>query len=175
MKNIRLLLITVFIISSGLLVGQEITPPDSNPNNSLSYNNFSKGKMQVGIEGISFGFGYGRVIASVGLRYGYFVANNSLLFINGEAGTWGEDSHNFKLGLHFRQYFSKNKLRPYVQLGASSGWNSFYNQENSMFGEITLGGGVSYQVKKINFDMGMQLNIWDNVSFKPAFGVSYSF
>ena len=131
--------------------------------------------MQIGLEGLNFGYGSGRIIGSVGIRYGYFVANNSLLFLNGEFGTWGSNYQSYKLGIHFRQYFTENNIKPYIQLGTSVGWDYFYEDEPVMFNEITIGGGATFEVGKFGFDVGMQLNIWDNINFKPSVGVSYSF
>jgi len=174
-KELLVLLVTVTIFNASMVTGQENINLKGAKSSTTVNPNFAKGKMQIGIEGLSFGWGYGRVSANIGLRYGYFVANNSLLFVNGEVGTWGNEMQTYKLGLHFRKYFTKNKLQPYVQLGTNTGLNNFFNNDIDMYGEISIGGGVSYQIGKFNFEMGMQLNIWDKANFKPTIGVSYTF
>jgi len=176
MKKLKLLLATTLIVlSTSIITGQEINTVETNKSANTVNPNLIKGKSQIAIDGLSFGFGYGRVIGSIGMRYGYFVANNNLLFINGEFSTYGNDYQRYKLGLNYRRYFNLKKITPYAQIGFGGGIENFYVNKNDWFGEVTLGGGVAFQVKKFGFELGMQLDIWDKVNFKPTFGVSYTF
>ena len=131
--------------------------------------------MQVAIEGLYFGWGYGRVTAGIGVRYGYFVANNSLLFLSGEFSSYGKGMQQYQIGLAYRQYFNIKVIKPYVQLGANMGRGIFTDSKTQDFYNVTLGGGATFYVGKFGFDMGLQFNIWDKASMSPWIGVSYSF
>ena len=177
MKKLQLLLLVTALVLTTSIVKSQETFGEEEKKGSTTFNpNFIKGKSQIAIDGLSFGWGYGRVIASIGARYGYFVTDNNLLFINGEFSTYGSGYQGYKLGLNYRRYFTlKENISPYAQIGFGGGIQNFYNKESERFGEVTLGGGVTFKVKKFGFDLGMQLEIWDNVNFKPTFGVSYTF
>lgn len=93
---------------------------------------------------------------------------------DGDYSTYGSKYHVIKTGLHYRHYFGNREVKPFAQIGASIGFKDFYD-EKSRFGEINLGVGVSYNVKRFSFEMGMQLNIGNSVSFAPMVGISYRF
>ena len=176
MKNLHLLLlVTVLAFTTTLVKSQESLTPDTKKTSIAANTNFSKGKSQIAIEGLNFGWGYGRVIGSIGFRYGYFIADNNMLFINGEIASYGNTHIRYKTGLNYRHYFNLNKIKPFAQIGANVGWENFYENKTNMFNEISLGGGATFQVGKFGFELGMQLNIWDKVNFRPTVGVSYTF
>jgi len=174
----RILLFTGFIfIFSSILMAQTAVSFDNKVKKGFVPENFKKGRSQIGLQGLSFGFGYGRIIGSVGVRYGYFIANNNLIFVSGDYSTFGTNYHNhhvIKTGFHYRRYFGNWEVKPFAQIGASVGFKEFY-KEKSRFGEVNLGIGASYNVKRFSFEMGMQLNIGNSVSFAPMIGISYRF
>jgi len=176
MKNLHLLLLVmVFVSVSSLAKSQESLTPDTKKTSIVTNPNFSKGKSQIAIEGLNFGWGYGRVIGSIGFRYGYFIADYNMLFINGEFSTYGPTYQRYKTGLNFRHYFNTKKIVPFAQIGANVGWENFYENKTIMFHEIAIGGGATFQVRKFGFELGMQLNVWDKVNFRPTVGVTYTF
>jgi len=176
MKKLQLLVLVVALVSvSSLAKSQESLTPLTKKTSIATNPNFSKGKSQIAIEGLNFGWGYGRVIGSIGFRYGYFIADNNLLFINGEFSTYGPTYQRYKAGLNYRHYFNTKKIVPFAQIGANVGWENFYENKTSLFGEISLGGGATFQVRKFGFELGMQLNVWDKVNFRPTVGVTYTF
>ena len=176
MKKLLLLFMAInFIVMTNIAYGQESISIGKTKSNPTINPNFKKGKVQIAVEGLNFSFGYGRVIGGVGFRTGYFVANNSLIFLNGEYSTYGEGFQQYKMGLNIRQYFNTKTINPYVQLGANMGWENFYNDRNKNIYEITVGSGVTFNVGKFGFDLGMQINVWDKVNLSPRVGVSYSF
>ncbi len=97
-----------------------------------------------------------------------------MLFLSGDYSTYGSKYHVIKTGLHYQHDFGNWEAKPIAQIGASIGFKEFYD-EKSQFGEINLGVGVSYNVKRFSFEMGMQLNIGNSVSFAPMVGISYRF
>ncbi len=170
----NLLLLLLFVSSFGLTaVSQENKLP--NPNKKEIDPNFARGTMQIAIEGLNFGWAYGRVTSGVGVRYGYFVRDNGLLFLNGEFSSYGKGMEQYQIGLAYRQYFNTKNIKPYVQLGANMGRGFFTNRETQNFHNITVGGGATFKVGRFGFDMGLQINIWDKVTVGPRVGVSYSF
>jgi len=175
-KLLLFLFVSVLVFVTNAVKSQENYTDDKIKISTAFNPNFSKGKNQVAIEGLSFGWGYGRIIGSIGARYGYFIANNNMLFINGEFSTYGSGYKRYKAGLNYRRYFNINEnISPYAQIGFGGGFEDFYNNKNTTFGEVSLGGGLNFQIKKFGFELGMQVDIWDKVNFKPTVGVSYTF
>lgn len=171
----KLLFITGFIfVFSSILTAQTAVSLDNKVKKGFVPENFKKGNSQIALQGLSFGFGYGRIIGSVGLRYGYFIADNNMLFLSGEYSTFGSKYSMVKTGIHYRRYFGSWEIKPFAQIGASVGFKDFYN-DKSRFGEINLGVGASYNVKRFSFELGVQLNVGNNISFAPLVGVSYRF
>ena len=142
MKKIQLLLlVSALVLITSIVKSQENFTGEKKKLSTASNPNFSKGKSQIAIDGLSFGWGYGRVIGSIGVRYGYFVADNNLLFINGEFSTYGSGYQRYKLGLNYRRYFTlKENISPYAQIGFGGGVQNFYNNPQEIFGEVSLGG-----------------------------------
>jgi len=175
-KRNLLLLIVLFITPTLTSIGQESPVLNQHPSKAEAKTSYNSRKMQIGIEGLNFGFGYGRVIGSIGIRYGYFVAKNSLLFTNFEYSTYGSNYNSYKFGLHFRQYFVNKKIKPYVQIGTNIGWEDLNNDDDmSMVNEIIIGGGITFEIGRFNIDVGAQMNVWDNIYFKPTVGLSFKF
>lgn len=167
-------LLLLLIVSSFSIIAFSQANGLPNTKNKDIDSNFAKGTMQIAIEGLN-GWGHGRVSAGIGVRYGYFFAKNSLLFVSGEFSYYGNDINQRQIGLAYRKYFNTKTIVPYLQMGANIGWENFYEDKNKMFYNVTLGGGATFRVGKFGFDLGLQLNIWDNVSVSPRIGVSYSF
>ena len=170
----KILLLLLFISSASIIaVSQEWKLPE--PNKNVLDPNFTKGTMQVAVEGLNFGWAYGRITSGIGIRYGYFVRDNGLLFLNGEFSSYGKGMEQYQIGLAYRQYFNTKNIVPYVQLGANMGRGFFTNRDTQDFYNITVGGGATFQIGKFGFDLGLQLNVWDKVNIGPRVGVSYSF
>lgn len=168
------LLLLLFVSSFSMITfSQENSLP--NTNNKEIDPNFAKGTMQVAIEGLNFGWAYGRVTNGIGVRYGYFVRDNGLLFLNGEFSSYGKGMQQYQIGLAYRQYFNTKVMKPYLQIGANMGRGFFSDNDTKDFYNASLGGGVTFKVGKFGFDIGLQFDIWDKVSMSPRVGVSYSF
>lgn len=136
--------------------------------------NLQKGTQHIALQGLSFGWGYGRVIGSVGFRYGYFIADKNLLFISADFESYGSAYFSSKVGINYRRYFTDYKVKPFAQIGINRGWDDHYG-EKSTFWELSMAGGAAVQVKRFSFELGMQLDVSGNVRLSPIVGVSYSF
>ena len=136
--------------------------------------NLQKGTSQIAIQGLSLGWGYGRIIGSAGFRYGYFIADKQMLFADFEFSTYGATYNSYKIGLNYRMYFTNYNLKPFAQMGLHLGREHF--SDNTIgFMEFSAAGGATYQVGKFGFELGLQLNITDKVLATPLVGVSFRF
>jgi hypothetical protein len=136
--------------------------------------NLQKGTNQIAVQGLSFGWGYGRIIASTGFRYGYFIADKQMLFADFEYSTYGTDYNSYKIGLNYRMYFTNYNFKPFAQMGLHLG-REYYFDSNTDFLEFSAAGGATCQVGKFGFELGVQLNITDNVLVSPLVGASFRF
>lgn len=144
---------------------------------------FKKGKFQIGLQDLSLGlYGYGGIFASADLRFGYFIADNNLVFINSGFSNWGiNDFHAYNLGLNYRKYFGSFHLKPFAQVGYNKTWNIYNDVYNditykSQMNEFKLGGGIQYQIKRLGFELGSQLIYNTNsLDLAPFFGISFTF
>lgn len=175
MKHIYLLVVVfvLFFIKSNLYAQLEADAVSSKSTVVVDQN-LQKGASHIGLQGLSFGWGYGRVIASVGVRYGYFIADKNLLFVDFDYSTYGSSYNSYKVGLNYRKYFTDYKVKPFAQIGVHRGWEDFY-EDKSNFWEMSLGAGGAVQVGRFSFELGMQMNIRDKVNLSPMVGVSFRF
>lgn len=175
MKNVFLLFFVVVLFSTNsALFAQFEAEPLKKESKVVLSKNLQKGTQQIALQGLSFGWGYGRVIGSVGFRYGYFIAHKNLLFIDADFASYGSTYFSSKVGVNYRKYFTNYKVKPFAQIGVNYGWDDFYG-EKSTFWELSTAGGAAVQVGKFSFELGMQMNIRDKVSVSPLVGVSFSF
>lgn len=176
MKKVYLLILgLVFFNLSGTLFAQiEEYPPKEKTKMMLS-DNLKKGTHQIGIQGLNFDWGYGRVIGSIGARYGYFIADKNLLFVDADFETYGSSSYlSYRVGLNYRRYFTDFRVKPFAQIGVNYGREKFY-EDYSDFWEFSTAGGAAIQVGRFSFELGVQMNIGDNVNVAPMVGVSFKF
>lgn len=178
MKNVYLLfsVVVLFAVSS-TLYGQSEGDVSKKKSDVEISKNLQKGTQQIALQGLSFGWGYGRIIGSVGFRYGYFIADKNLLFIDANFASYGYGSSYFssKVGLNYRMYFTNHKVKPFAQIGVHYGWGNDSYAGKSTFWELSTAGGAAVQVGKFGFELGLQLHIRDKVSIFPLVGVSFRF
>jgi hypothetical protein len=176
MKNVYFLfMVFVFLNLSGNLFAQfEEHPPKEKAKISLS-ENLQKGSHQIGIQGLNFDWGYGRIIGSFGVRYGYFIADKNLLFVDADFETYGSSSYlSYKLGLNYRRYFTDFRVKPFAQIGVNYGREKFYEDYSNFWG-ISTAAGAAIQVGRFSFEIGLQMDVRDKVSVSPLVGVSFKF
>jgi len=167
------LVFVLFSIKSNLYAQLEQGPLSSTSTVNIE-ENLQKGANHIGLQGLSFGWGHGRVIASAGVRYGYFIADKNLLFVDFDFSTYGNTYNTYKVGLNYRKYFTNYLVKPFAQIGVHRGWENFY-EDKSSFWEMSLGGGGAVQVGRFSFELGMQMNIRDKINLSPMVGVSFRF
>lgn len=176
MKNVYLLFVGfAFFSFSGTLFAQLEEFPAKEKSKLMLSENLKKGTHEIGLQGLSFGWGYGRVIGSMGARYGYFIADKNLIFVDADFETYGSSSYlSYKVGLNYRRYFTDFRVKPFAQIGVNYGREKFYG-DYSNFWEISTAGGAAIQVGRFSFELGVQMNIGENVNVVPMVGVSIKF
>jgi len=170
----------LFSIKSTLLAQDN---PDSLNTRTENSEYFKKGTSQIGLEHLSLGFGYGRIFGSTGFRYGYFIADNNLLFINGLVNSNARNYQSYKIGLNYRHYFSSKFVKPFAQVGINHVWENYSGSDS--YGhwerhdrnwEGIIDGGAVFQVKKFGFEIGLQMSIREKqFDLGPKAGISFSF
>jgi len=182
MKKTYSLLAAVLLLVTASNLSAQIDSAQSSKKNQ-SCQQFSKGSSQIGLEHLGVHYAYGRVYGTIGLRYGYFIADNNLLFMNAGIDSYDTFYRKYRLGLNYRHYFMSGMAKPFVQAGLSSIWEDYKYQNTGEFQhsfrksiEGNIGGGVSFQIRRFGFEAGMQLRInGDNTNLAPKVGVSFTF
>ncbi len=144
--------------------------------------NLQQGKSHVFINDLSLGFGNGRTIGTFGLGYGIFVADYHQLRLNMSMMSYGSEYRNYGMLFSYRYYFKKQwHINPYVEIGGGIGnlYNSTSSGFTGIFGYGKLEGGISIQVKRFGFDLGIKgeyNKLKENeFTIMPAGGVSFRF
>ena len=173
-KNTFLLAVSFLVLISSHLRAQN--------NSGAGETNLQQGKSHVFINDLSVGFGNGRAVGTFGLGYGIFVADYHQLRLNMFMMSYASEYRNYGAGLSYRYYFKKHwHINPYVEIGGGIGnlYHTASSDFTGLFGYGKLEGGISIQVKRFGFDLGIkgEYNKLKEGEFMvmPAGGVSFRF
>lgn len=182
MKHTYFFLIAILLlITTNLLKAQSNEKAIASPEKKTTTEAFQKGTSQIAIQDLSFSLFSGRAVGGAEIRYGYFIADNNLLFINAGYYSWGTaGSYAYNLGLNYRRYFTSNTIKPFAQIGFNRNWTTYNTWETSqditsVLNEVIVAGGAAVQIKRFGIEAGVQCIITDAARFAPLVGFTFKF
>jgi hypothetical protein len=171
MKQFYLLTLLLMIGAVGNnLLSQTDSHSAMSKENPFTNKYLIRGSNQIALQDISFGFGQGFVMATLGVRYGYFVSNNNLLLARFSYFGFRNTLTVVKTGIAYRRYMNIKSLDFFAQGGAD-----LVDDDGNLRGELNLGAGIGFQFQHFGFELGVKVLVWDYMLMSPLFGLSYSF
>ncbi|NOY49201.1 MAG: hypothetical protein GXO88_01330 [Chlorobi bacterium] len=171
MKQFYLLTLLLILGAVGNnLFSQTDTRSSISGENPFTNNYLKKGSSQLALQDLSFGFGQGFVTSTLGVRYGYFLSNDNMLFAKFSYFGFRNTLTVVKTGIAYRRYMNIKSLDFFAQGGAD-----LVVDDGNLRGELNLGTGIGFQFRHFGFEVGAKVLVWDYMLLSPLFGLSYSF
>ena len=179
MRNFTFLFLALLVFTGNSYAQQNDTVKNGQHKHAVEPN-LQKGKSVLFLNDLGFGAGNGSFFTTLGVSYGYFVADKHLLRLDINAFYYSKEYQTYRAGLFYRYYFSHWKIMPFAEIGGGIGKSIWPMESGSgLFGFGMVSTGAAIQVKRFGFELGVKMIYNDHrtaaFSIIPAFGISYTF